>query len=114
MVKPIRNKILFKPFLIDEKTESGLIVPDSFRGESDKGIIVSVGNGTKIKPMKLKEGSIAYRVHGWGEPIYDNGGKYYIMEDSAVIAVEEIEYSFGKEIKMEVRDRYIKTFETNK
>jgi len=87
MVKPIKNKILFKPFLIDDKTEGGIIVPDSFRSESDKGVIVSVGNGTKIKPMKLKEGSIAFRVHGWGELIYENGEKYYMMEDSAIIAL---------------------------
>ena len=87
MVKPIKNNILFKPFLIEEKTEGGIIVPDSFRGESDKGVIVAVGKGSKIKPMKLKENTIAYRVSGWGELIIDNGEKYYLMEDSAILAL---------------------------
>lgn len=87
MVKPIKNNILFKPFLIEEKTEGGIIVPDSFRGESDKGVIVAVGKGSKIKPMKLKENMIAYRVSGWGELIIDNGEKYYLMEDSAILAL---------------------------
>ena len=87
MVKPIKSNILFKPFLTEEKTDGGLIIPDTVRGESDKGIIVKVGNGTKIKPMKLKEGMIAFRVHQWGEPIDDNGERFYLMEDAAIIAL---------------------------
>lgn len=110
MVKPIRNFILFKPFSGDEKSEGGIVVPDSFRGESDKGLIVAVGNGTKIKPMKLKENMVGFRVHLWGEPIEENEERFYIMEDSAIIAKEDIkfEYEFGSIIKMEVKDRNIK------
>lgn len=87
MVKPIRNNILFKPFLGDEVSVGGIIVPDSVRGESDKGLIVSVGNGTKIKPVTLKSGTIAYRVHKWGDPIEENGELFYIMEDSAILSL---------------------------
>ena len=42
-MKPIKNQILFKPFLMDEKTEGGIIVPESYRAESDKGEIVERG-----------------------------------------------------------------------
>lgn len=87
MVKPIRNNILFKPFLGDEISEGGIIVPDSVRGESDKGIIVAVGKGTKIRPMELKENMEAFRVHQWGEPIDVNGERFYLMEDSAILAL---------------------------
>lgn len=87
MLKPIRNNILFKPFLGDEISEGGIIVPDSVRGESDKGVIVSVGNGTINKPMELKEGQIGFRVHKWGNEVILNGEKYYLMEDSAIIAL---------------------------
>lgn len=87
MIRPIRNNILFKPFLGDEISEGGIIVPDNVRGESDKGIIIAVGNGTKIRPMERKENEIAFRVHKWGEPIEENGETFYIMEDSAIIAL---------------------------
>lgn len=87
MPRPIRNNILFKPFLGDAISEGGIIVPDNVRGESDKGIIVAVGNGTKIKKMELKEGQVGHRVHLWGEPIDYNGERFYIMEDSAIIAL---------------------------
>lgn len=88
MVEPIRNNILFKPFLGDAVSEGGIIVPDNVRGESDKGTIVAVGKGTKIKSMELKENTIGYRVHKWGEPIDENGERFYLMEDAAIIALD--------------------------
>jgi co-chaperonin GroES (HSP10) len=87
MIQPIRNQILFKPFIGDGISENGIIVPESYRGESDKGVIVEIGNGSKIKPMELKKGYIGYRVHLWGEPIDYNGERFYLMEDSAIIAL---------------------------
>ncbi len=87
-MKPYGNNILFKPFKGDATSEHGIIVPDSIVGESDKGLIVSVGQGTKIRPMKLKENTIGFRVHQWGRLIEENGEKYYLMEDKAIIALE--------------------------
>jgi chaperonin GroES len=85
-MKPIKNQILFKPFLQSEKTQGGLFVPDSFRQESDKGEIVEVGNGTKDHPMYLKKGDIGYRVHKWGTLVEKDGENFYLMEDSAILA----------------------------
>ena len=87
MLQPIRNQIVFKPFLGDEKSVGGIIVPENARGESDKGVIVAVGQGTRHKPMLLEENTVAHRVHAWGEPIEENGERFYIMEDSAIIAL---------------------------
>jgi len=87
-MKPIKNQILFKPFLVNEKTEGGLFVPESFRTDSDRGTIVAVGKGTKERPMKLKKGAIAYRVHNWGTLVQEKGENFYLMEDSAILATE--------------------------
>ncbi len=87
MVQPILNKILFKPFSGDAITEGGIIVPDSVRGESNKGVIVAVGNGSKNHPMKLKVGDIGFRVKSWGDEIIIEGEKYFLMDDKAVIAL---------------------------
>lgn len=87
-MKPIKNQIVFKPFLVNEKTEGGLFVPESFRTDSDRGTIVAVGKGTKDRPMKLKKGDIAYRVHKWGTLVQEKGENFYLMEDSAILATE--------------------------
>lgn len=85
-MKPIKNQILFKPFLMDEKTEGGIIVPESYRAESDKGEIVEVGEGTKLRPMRLKKGDIGFRVHKWGTEVKKDGESYYLMDENAILA----------------------------
>jgi len=87
MIQPILNQVLVKAFPADEKSSGGIIVPESFRGESDRVEIISVGSGTKNKPMYLKPGEIGYRVKGWGEPIEENGIRFYLMEQESIIAL---------------------------
>lgn len=85
-MNPIKNQIVFKPFRVEEKTEGGIVVPESFRGYSDKGTIVKTGKGTKARPMHLKVGDVGFRVHDWGTLIEENGEHFYLMEDSAILA----------------------------
>ena len=73
---------------MEEKSLGGIIVPNSFRGESDKGEIMAVGEGTQKKPMQFSKGQIAHRVHLWGELYEEQGQKYYIMEQDAILATE--------------------------
>ena len=86
-MKPIRNQILFKPFMQDEITQYGLFVPESYRKHSDKGEILAVGDGTKERPMRLEAGQIVYRVHEWGTPIEKDGELLYLMDDTAILAI---------------------------
>lgn len=87
-MKPIKNQIVFKPFITAEKTSSGLFVPENARKPMDKGIIVEVGEGSKDRPMRLKKGQIGYRVHQWGTLFEMKGEKFYLMDDSAILATE--------------------------
>lgn len=88
MIQPIRNEVLVKPFLTESVTSGGLIIPDSCRKHSSRVEIISVGNGTEKEPMRLKKGQIGYRVKDWGTPIEENGELYFIMEQKAIIAIE--------------------------
>ncbi len=86
---PIKSNILVKPFLSDEISTGGIYIPDSVRQCSDKVLVVKVGNGTKEKPMNLKEGQIGFRVSGWGLQIIIDNEKHYLMESDAIIAINE-------------------------
>lgn len=79
---PVLNNILFRPFEGDAVSESGIIIPDSCRGLSNKGVVVAVGN--KVK--KVKKGDIGYRVKDWGEEIEVEGIKHYLMNEDAILA----------------------------
>lgn len=85
-MQPIRNQILAKPFPPDTVTEGGLIVPQSAMKVSNKVEIISVGNGTKDRPMKLRKGDVGFRVQDWGQEIEINGQLHFIMDMDAVIA----------------------------
>ena len=85
---PIRNQVLCKPFPSDEFTEGGLIVPDSVKKPSNKMRIVSVGNGTKDRPMTFKKGDIGFRVQDWGCEVMVDGELHFLMSSDAILAKE--------------------------
>lgn len=87
-MKPIRNFVLVKPFPPDEVSEGGIFVPESARAENNKVHIVAVGEGTVKRPMNLKAGQVGYRVKDWGTPVEIEGEKHYLMDNSAIIAIE--------------------------
>ncbi len=84
-MQPIRNNILFKPFELDGVSAGGIIVPDSFKQTSNKGEVIAVGN----KVNNYKAGDIGFRVKDWGTEILISGEKYFLMEETAIIALEE-------------------------
>lgn len=83
-MKPVNKKILFRPFYGAAISEFGIIIPDSARKLSNKGEIVEVGE----RVTKVKKGDVAWRVKDWGEEFIVNGEKHYIMEESAILAIE--------------------------
>lgn len=87
-MKPTGENILVRPFESDSISAGGILVPDSMKRPCNKVKIIAVGNGTKQRPMKRKEGEVGYRVQNWGEPFIINGELHYIMNQSAIIALE--------------------------
>lgn len=88
-MQPIRNNVLVKPCDSDSISAGGIIVPDSYKAISNKVKIVKVGNGTKEKPMRLKEGQLGHRVKSWGIEIEINSEKYYLMDQESIIAISD-------------------------
>lgn len=86
-MKPHLHNILVKPFLADEISDGGILVPESARKISNKVLIVEVGNGTAEKPMRRKKGETAYRVKDWGEEIIIGGELHYLMHQDSILAV---------------------------
>ena len=61
-IKPLRDKVLVKPESEEEKTKSGIILPDTAKEKPQRGKVVAVGSG-KVKngqviPLEVKEGDI--------------------------------------------------------
>lgn len=88
MIKPVRNNVLVRCLEGTNVTEGGIFLSDAHLKDSNKVEIVAMGTGLPKRPMRLKPGQVGYRVQDWGQEIEDNGQKYYLMEQSAIIAIE--------------------------
>lgn len=91
-IKPLSDRIIVKPAEAEEKTASGIIIPDTAKEKPMKGEVVAVGSGKvgedgKPVKMELKVGDkILYGKYSGTEVTYD-GAEYLIMRESDVYAI---------------------------
>lgn len=85
-VKPLADRVLIKPAAAEEKTISGIIIPDSAKEKPLKGEVVAVGQGTKDEAMVLKVGDIVLFGKYAGTELELEDTKYLIMRQSDVLA----------------------------
>jgi len=86
-VKPLADRVLVKPAPAEEKTISGIIIPDSAKEKPLRGEVIAVGNGTKDEEMILKKGDKVLYGKYAGTEIELDGESYLIMRQSDVLAI---------------------------
>jgi len=86
-VKPLADRVLVKPAEAEEKTASGIIIPDSAKEKPLKGEIIAAGKGTKDEEMVLKPGDHVLYGKYAGTEIELEGTKYLIIRQSDVLAI---------------------------
>lgn len=86
-IKPLADRVLIEPTAAEEKTLSGIIIPDSAKEKPLRGKVLAVGQGTKDDPMILKAGDEVLYGKYAGTEIELEGTKYLIMRQSDVLAV---------------------------
>ena len=86
-IKPLADRVLIKPAAAEEKTASGIIIPDSAKEKPLKGEVIAVGNGTKDEEMVLKVGENVLFGKYAGTELELEGNKYLIMRQSDVLAI---------------------------
>jgi chaperonin GroES len=70
----------------EEKTASGLIIPDTAKEKPQKGTIIAVGPGTKDEKMEVKTGDLVLYGKYAGTEITIDGNDYLIMRQSDILA----------------------------
>ena len=86
-VKPLADRVLVKPAKAEEKTASGIIIPDSAKEKPQRGEIVAVGNGTKDEEMQVKVGDVVLYGKYAGTELEFDGETYLIMRQSDILAI---------------------------
>ena len=59
--KPLADRVLIEPAPAEQKTASGIIIPDTAKEKPLKGTVIAAGPGKKDEPMSVKNGdSVLY------------------------------------------------------
>ncbi len=90
-IKPLGDRVLVKPDLAEEKTASGLFIPDTAKEKPQRGTVVAVGagkveNGTKID-MTVKAGDKVLYGKYSGTEVSINGEELMIMRESDILGI---------------------------
>lgn len=85
-IKPLGNRVLLKPIEAEQKTKSGLYIPDSAKEKPLQATVIAVGDGDKVK---VKPGqTVIYESFG-GSELKINNEKHLIMDVKDILAVVE-------------------------
>jgi len=94
-IRPLYDRIVVKRLeASDEKTPSGLIIPDSAKEKPQEGEVVAVGQGKrndegKLIPLDVKAGDRILFGKYSGSDIKVDGNEYMIMREDEVLGVIE-------------------------
>ena len=90
--KPLGDRLLVKPKETEEKTKSGIVLPDSAKEKPQEGEVVAAGSGatdekgSKI-PMEVKVGdTILYSKYAGTEVKIDDV-EHLIIKESDLLAI---------------------------
>jgi chaperonin GroES len=85
--KPLADRVLVEPALAEQKTASGIIIPDTAKEKPLRGIVVAAGSGKKDEPMSVNVGdSILYGQYA-GTEIKIDGKNFLIMRESDIYGI---------------------------
>lgn len=86
-IQPLADRVLIQPAEAEQKTASGIIIPDTAKEKPQRGTVIAVGKGTKDHEMTVKEGDVVIYGKYSGTEIDVEGTKYLIMKESDIFAI---------------------------
>ena len=87
-IKPLDDRVLLEPAEAEEKTASGIIIPDSAKEKPRIGTVIAVGTDEDLRE-KVKEGNKVLFAKYGGDDVEMNGKEYRILQRSDILAVIE-------------------------
>ena len=91
-LKPLRDRIVAKALEAEEKTKSGLIVPDAAKEQPQEANVIAVGTGRllddgSVKALEVKNGDRVLYGKYSGTEVTIDGEEFLILREEDVLAI---------------------------
>ena len=84
---PLADRVIIEAAPAEQKTASGIFIPDTAKEKPLNGKVIAVGTGKKDEPMSLKVGdSVLYGQYA-GTEIKIDGKNFLIMRESDIYGI---------------------------
>jgi chaperonin GroES len=94
MLKPLNEHVIVKPLSKEEKTASGIILPETVKEKPEQGEIIAVGPGKLLEngqraPLTVKIGDkVIFTKYSPNEIKVENQ-EYLVLNESDILAIVE-------------------------
>ncbi len=87
-LKPVDDRILVRPLKAEEKTQSGLILPETAKEKPQEGEVAAVGTDEEVQKLFQVGNRVVFSKFGGTEIKYENE-EYLILSRADVLAIIE-------------------------
>lgn len=92
MLKPLGDRVVVKALEREEKTKSGIVLPDTAKEKPQEGKVIAVGTGRVLDngqrvPLEVKEGDKVIFSKYAGTEVKIDGEEYLILSERDVLAL---------------------------
>ena len=84
-LKPVADRVIVKYFETEDKTASGIVLPDSSKEKTQQAEVIAVGG--KEVPVQVKPGDRVIYGKYTGTEIKYEGEKYLVINADDIIAI---------------------------
>jgi chaperonin GroES len=85
--KPLADRVLIEPVAAEQKTASGIFIPDTAKEKPLKGTVIAIGDGKKDEPMTVKVGDTVLFGQYSGTEIKMDGKTLLIMKEADIYGI---------------------------
>ena len=83
-IHPLDDRVLVRPVELEEKTASGIILPDTAKEKPQQGIVVAVGTDEELQKVLSAGDEVLYTKYG-GSEIKLDGQTHIILQRQDVL-----------------------------
>ncbi len=89
---PLEDRVVVQVIEQEEKTSSGIVLPDTAKEKPQKGTVIAVGPGRyddngKVVPMPVNKGDVVVFAKYAGTEFKVDGEEYLVMRASDLIGI---------------------------